>query len=193
RVPRRVHVSLPVDALPATSLLTVLYKACDRLVLHSFPTRRSSDLTEIIGVLLIFVGSIISVISAIGMIRFPDVYSRAHAATKTTTLAVLLVLFGAFLYFWLSELFISVRLLLGILFVFLTAPVSGHLILRASYRSNVKMAETTIEDELKDYLNEEHSQDESDQKQPEQSPLILADCSGLVILHLMSQHVFDLN
>lgn len=118
--------------------------------------------TEIIGVLLIFVGSIISVISAIGMIRFPDVYSRAHAATKTTTLAVLLVLFGAFLYFWLSELFISVRLLLGILFVFLTAPVSGHLILRASYRSNVKMAETTIEDELKDYLNEEHSQDESD-------------------------------
>ena len=118
--------------------------------------------TEIIGVLLIFVGSIISVISAIGMIRFPDVYSRAHAATKTTTLAVLLVLFGAFLYFWLSEIFISVRLLLGILFVFLTAPVSGHLILRASYRSNVKMAETTIEDELKDYLNEEHSQDESD-------------------------------
>lgn len=117
---------------------------------------------EIIGVLLIFLGSIISVISAIGMIRFPDVYSRAHAATKTTTLAVLLVLFGAFLYFWLSELFISVRLLLGILFVFLTAPVSGHLILRASYRSNVKMTETTIEDELKDYLKQEHGHDESD-------------------------------
>src|SRR5699024_369849 len=98
---------------------------------------------ELIGVLLIFIGSIISVISAIGIIRFPDIYSRAHAATKTTTLAVLLVLVGAFLYFWLAEMFISVRLLLGILFVFLTAPVSGHLILRAAYRSNVKMADTT--------------------------------------------------
>lgn len=111
---------------------------------------------ELIGVLLIFIGSIVSVISAIGIIRFPDIYSRAHAATKTTTLAVLLVLVGAFLYFWLAEMFISVRLLLGILFVFLTAPVSGHLILRAAYRSNVKMADTTLEDELKDYLEKEN-------------------------------------
>lgn len=113
---------------------------------------------ELIGVLLIFIGSIVSVISAIGIIRFPDIYSRAHAATKTTTLAVLLVLVGAFLYFWLAEMFISVRLLLGILFVFLTAPVSGHLILRAAYRSNVKMADTTLEDELKDYLEKENKQ-----------------------------------
>lgn len=114
---------------------------------------------EIIGVLLIFIGSILSVISAIGIIRFPDIYSRAHAATKTTTLAVLLILFGSFLYFWLSELFISVRLLLGILFVFLTAPVSGHLILRASYRAKVRMTEATIEDELKDYLEQQDNED----------------------------------
>ena len=107
---------------------------------------------EIIGVVLILIGSIISVISAIGIIRFPDIYTRSHAATKTTTLAVLLTLVGVFLYFWFSEYFISVRLILGILFVFLTAPVSGHLILRAAYRTNVKMADSTVEDELKDYL-----------------------------------------
>lgn len=107
---------------------------------------------ELIGAILILLGSILSVISAIGMIRFPDVYTRAHAATKTTTLAVMLTLLGAFLYFWLSEAFISVRLILGIIFVFLTAPVSGHLILRASYRAHVEMSDTTIEDELKDVL-----------------------------------------
>lgn len=107
---------------------------------------------ELIGALLILIGSIVSVISAIGIIRFPDIYTRAHAATKTTTLAVLLTLVGAFLYLWLSESFISVRLILGIIFVFLTAPVSGHLILRASYRSGVEMSESTTEDELKDYL-----------------------------------------
>ena len=109
---------------------------------------------EFIGALLILIGAIISVISAIGIIRFTDIYTRAHAATKTTTLAVLLSLFGAFLYLWFSESFISVRLILGIIFVFLTAPVSGHLILRASYRANVKMSDTTIEDELKDVLQE---------------------------------------
>ncbi|HLS60292.1 MAG TPA: Na+/H+ antiporter subunit G [Virgibacillus sp.] len=110
---------------------------------------------ELIGALLILIGSILSVISAIGIIRFPDIYTRAHAATKTTTLAVLLTLIGAFLYLWISESFISVRLILGIIFVFLTAPVSGHLILRASYRANVKMADSTIEDELKDVLENE--------------------------------------
>lgn len=117
---------------------------------------------ELIGAILILLGSILSVISAIGMIRFPDVYTRAHAATKTTTLAVMLTLLGAFLYFWLSEAFISVRLILGIIFVFLTAPVSGHLILRASYRAHVKMSDTTIEDELKDVLyppNNDHEKE----------------------------------
>lgn len=108
---------------------------------------------ELIGVILILIGSIISVLSAIGMIRFHDVYSRAHAATKTTTLAVLLALVGTFIYFWLSESLISVRLILGIIFVFLTAPVSGHLVLRASYRSGVKMTDRTAGDELKDYFD----------------------------------------
>lgn len=112
----------------------------------------ANEIYEFIGALLILIGSIISVISAIGMIRFPDIYSRAHAATKTTTVAVLITLVGAFLYLWFTESFISVRLILGIIFVFITAPVSGHLILRASYRAGVKMADSTIEDELKDYL-----------------------------------------
>ena len=108
---------------------------------------------ELIGAIFILIGGIISVLSAIGIIRFPDIYSRAHAATKTTTLAVLLALTGTFIYLWLSESFISVRLILGIIFVFLTAPVSGHLILRASYRSGVQMTERTAEDELKDYFD----------------------------------------
>ncbi len=112
-----------------------------------------SGIGEFISALLILIGSIVAVISAIGIIRFPDVYTRSHAATKSATLAVLLTLTGAFLYFWLTEAYISVRLLLGILFVFLTAPVSGHLIIRAAYRSNVKLSDTTVEDELRDVLH----------------------------------------
>lgn len=107
---------------------------------------------ELIGAILILLGSILSIISAIGIIRFPDIYSRAHAATKTTTVAVLITLIGVFIYFFFAEGFVSIRLILGILFVFLTAPVSGHLILRASYRAGVKMADSTIEDELKDVI-----------------------------------------
>lgn len=111
-----------------------------------------NEIFELIGAIIILIGSIISVISAIGIIRFHDIYSRAHAATKTTTLAVLITLIGVFIYFWLGEGYISVRLMLGIIFVFITAPVSGHLVLRASYRVKIKMAKETADDELKEVL-----------------------------------------
>ena len=111
-----------------------------------------SQIIEWSAVILILVGSIVSVISAFGMIRLPDVYTRSHAATKSATLSVLLCLFGVFVLFWVKDGFISVRLILGILFVFITAPVSGHLISRAAYRSKVPLAEGSGEDELKEKL-----------------------------------------
>lgn len=111
-----------------------------------------SGIFEYIGAFLILIGSVMAVISAIGILRLPDVYTRPHAATKSSTLAVLLSLTGTFIYFWASENFISVRLLLGIMFVFLTAPVAGHLITRAAYRSRVKLSDSSTEDALHDVL-----------------------------------------
>ncbi|WLV24685.1 monovalent cation/H(+) antiporter subunit G [Aciduricibacillus chroicocephali] len=117
-----------------------------------------SVISEYIGALLILFASIISVISAIGVLRFPDVYTRAHAATKSTTLAVLSALLGALICIWATEAYISIRLLLGIVFVFITAPVAGHLIIRAAYRSGVELDESTVTDELKDVLREKRSE-----------------------------------
>lgn len=111
-----------------------------------------SQIIEYVAVIIIFLGSVMSVISAFGIIRLPDVYTRSHAATKSSTVAVLLSLSGAFIYFWVSENFISVRLILGILFVFLTAPVAGHLLTRAAYRSKVELTENSSDDALKEVL-----------------------------------------
>ncbi|BAQ08977.1 Na+/H+ antiporter subunit G [Sporosarcina sp. FSL W7-1349] len=119
------------------------------------------EIGKFIGAVLILTGGIASVISVFGLIRLPDVYTRSHAATKSSTLAVLLTLSGAFLYFLFSEHFISVRLLLGIVFVFLTAPVAGHLIIRAAYRSKVKLADISAEDELYEVLHGEEKEEES--------------------------------
>lgn len=112
-----------------------------------------SEAGEFIGALFILTGGVASVISVFGLIRLPDVYTRSHAATKSSTLAVLLTLSGTFIYFWASEGFLSVRLLLGIVFVFLTAPVAGHLIVRAAYRAKVKLADISTEDELYEVLH----------------------------------------
>ena len=112
----------------------------------------NGEIVEWIAVLLILLGSIVSVISAIGLIRLPDVYTRSHAATKSATLSVLACLIGAFIYFWSNDGFVSIRLVLGIIFVFLTAPVAGHLVCRAAYRSRVPLAEGSGEDALKPVL-----------------------------------------
>lgn len=58
----------------------------------------ANQIVELIAALLILFASIMSVISAFGIIRMPDVYTRSHAATKSSTLAVLLALTGAFVY-----------------------------------------------------------------------------------------------
>lgn len=113
-------------------------------------------IVETIAVFFIFFASIMSVISAIGVLRMPDVYTRSHAATKSSTLAVLLSLIGAFIYLIAATNYVSIRLLLGIIFVFLTAPVAGHLITRAAYRSGVKLSEQSGEDALYDQIFDEH-------------------------------------
>lgn len=117
---------------------------------------------EFIAALLILVGSIMAVISAIGIIRFQDVYSRSHAATKSSTLAVSLTLSGVFIYLLVSESFFSVRMIMGIVFVLLTSPVAGHLIIRAAYRSGVEMTDATLEDELAEVLKKKEKQMEEE-------------------------------
>lgn len=119
------------------------------------------EMIELFAALFILFGSIIAVISAIGIIRFPDIYTRSHAGSKASTLAVLITLSGTFIYFWVTESYFSIRLILGIIFVFLTSPVSGHLISRAAYRSNVKMSDASIEDELAEVVP--HKQEEKDE------------------------------
>ena len=119
---------------------------------------------EWFAVLLILFGSIVSVISAFGMLRLPDVYTRSHAATKSATLSVLCCLLGAFIYFWSHDGYVSVRLILGIIFTFITAPVAGHLVCRAAYRSRVPLAEGSGEDALKVVLSGNESEGEPKDK-----------------------------
>jgi multicomponent Na+:H+ antiporter subunit G len=104
---------------------------------------------------LILLGACFNLLGAFGIIRLPDVYTRSHAATKSATLGVICILSGAFVFFWLEEGHISARLLLGLIFVFITAPVAGHLICRAAYRTGVPLWEKSIQDDLKVRLNEE--------------------------------------
>ncbi|WP_245376161.1 monovalent cation/H(+) antiporter subunit G [Paenibacillus eucommiae] len=110
--------------------------------------------------ILILIGALLSALSAFGLIRLPDVYLRSHAASKSATLGVLCILFGVFLYFMLDLEHVSVKLLLGIVFVFITSPVAGHLNARAAYRSGVPLWKHSNRDDLKIALKKEQEQEQ---------------------------------
>ncbi len=121
---------------------------------------------EVVAVFLILVGTIFSLLSAIGLVRLPDIYTRSHSASKSSTVGVLFTLIGAFLFFIMEGVF-SIRLFLGIFFVFLTAPVASHVIVRAAYRSKVEMCDETVQDELKDLLEQDEANYHTETKDEE--------------------------
>ena len=103
----------------------------------------------------ILVGALLSLIATFGVIRLPDVYTRNHAASKASTLGVMSVLLGTFLYFYALEGHFNSRLLLGIVFLFMTSPISSHLINRAAYNTGTKLWDKSIRDDLKEYNNKQ--------------------------------------
>lgn len=100
----------------------------------------------IIGI-LVTLGTLFVLLSAIGLIRMPDTYMRISVNTKAATLGVGLILVGTAVFF--NDLSTTSRSFVIILFVFLTAPVSAHLIGRAAYFTGVKLWKGSVVDDLK--------------------------------------------
>ena len=89
-----------------------------------------------IGNIIMIIGGIISVIGSLGLIRFPDVYSRSHAQTVINVGGVCLILLGVLIDQ--MEMFFSVRMVFLMIFIFITSPVGTHAITKAAYISGIK-------------------------------------------------------
>jgi multicomponent Na+:H+ antiporter subunit G len=94
---------------------------------------------DIIVIVLLIVGTFFIFSATIGVIRFPDIYTRLHASTKAATLGISGILIGAFIFLFVEHEIVSGKLILGIVFVLLTAPVSAHMIGRAAHSSGVEV------------------------------------------------------
>ncbi|MFC4404041.1 monovalent cation/H(+) antiporter subunit G [Gracilibacillus xinjiangensis] len=112
-------------------------------------------ISDIIVILLLIFGTFFIISATIGVIRFPDVYTRLHASTKAATLGISGILIGAFIFLYAEHGIVSGKLILGIIFVLLTAPVSAHMIGRAAHTSGVEPWSKTGEtrDEYADFKN----------------------------------------
>lgn len=87
----------------------------------------------LIGNLFIFLGSIFMLIAAIGVWRLSGLYLKMHAATKAGTLGCGLILFGSGIQ--LKNLHSLTEIILLILFIAITNPISAHLIGKLYYSS----------------------------------------------------------
>ena len=79
---------------------------------------------------LLAAGSIFVLIGAFGLIRFPDFYTRLHAAGITDTLGAELILLGLIFQAGLS--LVTVKLILISLFIFFTSPTATHAVANAA-------------------------------------------------------------
>jgi multicomponent Na+:H+ antiporter subunit G len=110
-------------------------------------------MTDIIVGVLAFLGTLFVLFAAVGMIRMRDTYLRISVTTKAATLGIGLLLMAAAVYS--NDLALTAKVLAIILFLFLTAPVSAHLVGRTSYFSGVKLWKNSVMDDMKGKYNPE--------------------------------------
>ena len=93
----------------------------------------------ILGCILIAIGLLFFLGTTIGLLRFPDFYSRMHAAGKGDTLSTVLILLGCIVLTqggmsWL----LGLKILLIINFIFIGSPTATHAMMDAGKKAGAK-------------------------------------------------------
>ena len=91
-------------------------------------------MTQIIAVIFILVGFFFVTVAVIGVLRFPDFYTRIHAAAPIDSFGLAITLVGMAIYNGAS--LASVKILFIAVFILLMNPVSTHLLCKAAYRAD---------------------------------------------------------
>jgi len=81
-------------------------------------------------------GSLFLIIGGIGILRFPDFYSRIHPAGITDTMGAWLLIIG--LMFASDSWFVTIKLVMLLLFLATTSPLAGHALAKAAYMRGLK-------------------------------------------------------
>ncbi len=108
-----------------------------------------------VGEILVLIGTFFYFLSALGLIRMPDVYNRMQTSTKSATLGSLGVMVGVGLWALGSD-FGSVawltKTIVIAVFLLLTNPISAHTLIRAAYKSGIPLWEGSVVDKYAEHL-----------------------------------------
>lgn len=94
------------------------------------------DMLQLFSAVLLALGAILGIVGAIGILRFPDFYTRMHAAGITDTLCTGFFIGGLMLQFGMT--LASVKLLLIFMFMLFTCPTATHALAKAARHGGLK-------------------------------------------------------
>ena len=105
-------------------------------------------MSDVIGIILVAVGTLFNVFGCVGLIRLPDVYNRLQAATKCVTLGTCLVVIGCMIIAGTGP--VIAKSLLCLAFVLITSPTAAHALALGAHTSGVELWEQSVVDRFKE-------------------------------------------
>lgn len=105
-----------------------------------------TELLYYVAGVVLLIGSLFSLLAVIGLLRFPDLYTRMHAASKAGTVGSGLCLLAIAIAS--LDFAVAMRALVGFAFLVLTAPISAHLLSRAAYIAGFRPSSEMVINEL---------------------------------------------
>lgn len=91
-----------------------------------------STLFELVVVSLLVIGCFFTLLGGVAMVKLSDFFRRLHGPAKSSTLGVGCILIASIVYHWVNGSGVHPRELLITVFLFLTAPISAHVMSRAA-------------------------------------------------------------
>lgn len=99
---------------------------------------------EILTVIFLFIGGSFLLVGSIGLFRLPDFYMRLHAPTKASTLGIGSILVASIIFYSFKGDGLSIKEFLITLFIFLTAPITAHMLSKAALHVRIAPREDTL-------------------------------------------------
>ena len=91
-------------------------------------------------------GSVFTFLGSLGIVKLPDFYARLHGPTKNTTLGLGGILTASAIFFTVTKGGFTIRETLITLFLFMTAPISAHLMAKAALHLDLEFVDRHTED-----------------------------------------------
>lgn len=111
------------------------------------------SVVDIIVYILLAIGVFFTLLGSVGLLRFPDVYTRLHAGTKCTTfgsifICVSVIVLGLRMWFYgdVDGSVLALHTGAALVAILLTNPTGAHAIARAAYKSGVKPVGAVVDD-----------------------------------------------